>query len=116
MTEVNPTSRNALMEMITAYRLSQALHVAAVLGVADHLKEGPRSVEDLAEATETPAPTLYRGNLLESKFADLNMLVMLGGRERTAGDFERLYATAGFTLTRIIPTGTGFDISEGSPA
>lgn len=30
------------------------------LGVADHLTEGPRSVEQLAEATGTHAPSLYR--------------------------------------------------------
>jgi SAM-dependent methyltransferase len=30
------------------------------LGVADHLTEGPRSVEELAEATGTHAPSLYR--------------------------------------------------------
>jgi hypothetical protein len=44
------------------------------------------------------------------------MLAMLGGRERTAEDFERLYADAGFRLTDIIRTGTAFDIIEGTPA
>ncbi|HVF02191.1 MAG TPA: methyltransferase [Rubrobacteraceae bacterium] len=51
-----------------------------------------------------------------AKFSDLNMLVMLGGQERTADDFERLYAEAGFRLTDIIRTGSAFDIIEGVPA
>jgi hypothetical protein len=50
-----------------------------------------------------------------AKFSDLNMVVMLGGRERTADDFERLYAEARFRLTDIIPTGSAFDIIEGVP-
>ena len=44
------------------------------------------------------------------------MLVMLGGRERTADDFRRLYAEAGFRLTYIIhPTGSPLAIIEGVP-
>jgi hypothetical protein len=40
-----------------------------------------------------------------AKFMDLNMLVMLGGRERTDEDFERLYAEAGFRPTASSPRG-----------
>jgi hypothetical protein len=50
-----------------------------------------------------------------AKFLDLTMLVMLGGRERTAEDFERIYAEAGFRLTRVISTGSGLSIIEGAP-
>ncbi len=50
-----------------------------------------------------------------AKFSDLNMLVMLGGRERTADDFGRLYAEAGFRLTDIIRTGSAFAVIEGVP-
>ena len=32
-----------LMRLINGYQVSQALHVAAVLGVADQLKDGPKS-------------------------------------------------------------------------
>ncbi len=49
-----------MWRMINAYQASQAIHVAATLGIADLLKEGPRSVDELAEATGTHAPTLYR--------------------------------------------------------
>lgn len=38
----------------------QAIHVAATLSIADLLKDKPRSADDLAEATGTHAPTLYR--------------------------------------------------------
>lgn len=38
------------------------------------------------------------------KLLDLNMLVMMGGRERTEAEFRSLLQAAGFQLTRIIPT------------
>ncbi len=50
----------ALRRMIVGYRLSQALSVAAELGIADLLRDGPRSLDDLAQTTATHAPSLYR--------------------------------------------------------
>ena len=50
-----------------------------------------------------------------AKFSDLNMLVELGGRERTAEEFGRLYSEAGFRLTEAIPTGSPYHIIEGVP-
>lgn len=35
--------------------------------------------------------------------SDLNMLVNLGGRERTRTDFDELYNRAGFALTTVTP-------------
>ena len=55
-----PSARDALWRMTNAYQASQAIHVAATLGIADLLKDGPRSADELAEATGTHAPTLYR--------------------------------------------------------
>jgi hypothetical protein len=49
------------------------------------------------------------------KFRDLMMLVMVGGRERTAEDFRRLYAEAGFRLTEIIPAAP-YHVVVGTPA
>lgn len=46
--------------MITAYWISQAIYAAAKFGIADELKDGPKSVEQLAEATSTNADALYR--------------------------------------------------------
>ncbi len=45
---------------MSGYRVSQAIYVAAKLGIADLLKEGPRGTDDLAQATGTHAATLYR--------------------------------------------------------
>jgi hypothetical protein len=50
-----------------------------------------------------------------SKFIDLNMLVMTGGKERTAKEFEELFAAAGFKLLRVIPTDLPTSIVEGAP-
>jgi hypothetical protein len=50
-----------------------------------------------------------------AKFSDLNMLIILGGRERTAEDFERLYAKVGFELRTIVSTGSPYSIVEGTP-
>lgn len=43
------------------------------------------------------------------------MLVILGGRERTADDFGRLYTEAGFRLIDVVRTGSLFSIIEGVP-
>ena len=51
-----------------------------------------------------------------SKFFDLNMLVMTGGKERTAAEFAELFATAGFKLLRVIPTDLPTSIIEAQPA
>jgi hypothetical protein len=51
-----------------------------------------------------------------SKFIDLNMLVMTGGKERTAEEFRRLYEASGFKLVRIVPTESPFSVIEGVKA
>ena len=51
-----------------------------------------------------------------SKFIDLNMLVMTGGKERTEEEFEELLADAGFKLLRVIPTDVPTSIVEAEPA
>lgn len=50
----------ALLELSLSFWYTQAIYVAAKLGIADHLKDGPRSVDELAAATGTHAPSLYR--------------------------------------------------------
>ena len=45
---------------------------------------------------------------------DLNMLVLLGGQERTEEQFARLFAAAGFELERVIPTHSPFSVLEAS--
>jgi SAM-dependent methyltransferase len=58
-TEENP-SPPALFEMATAYWLSQAIYVAAKLGIADLLRNGPQSCVALATSTGSDAPSLFR--------------------------------------------------------
>jgi DNA-binding IclR family transcriptional regulator len=49
-----------LFEIARGYQRSCALTVAAQLGIADLLRDGPRSAEDLAGDTATHAPALNR--------------------------------------------------------
>ncbi len=55
---MDPSRR--ILDLVNGYQVSQALHVAATLGVSDLLAAGPRDVADLAEATATDGPTLLR--------------------------------------------------------
>ena len=49
-----------LIQMLVGKSVSQAISVAAELGVADVLQDAPKHVEELAAATATHAPSLYR--------------------------------------------------------
>jgi len=50
----------AILQMASGYWVSQSLYVAAKLGIADLLKDSPKSCDELATATGTNAPSLYR--------------------------------------------------------
>jgi hypothetical protein len=50
----------ALFQMATAYWLSQAIYVAAKLGIADLLKDGPVSCVALANSTGSDPSSLFR--------------------------------------------------------
>jgi hypothetical protein len=54
------SSAAELRRLVNTYQLSQAIHVAAVLGIADLLADGPRASDELAAATETNPRALYR--------------------------------------------------------
>ena len=58
MREESPSTR--LIGLITSYRVSQAIHVAAMLGIAELLRDGPRDCRDLPVATGAHPPSLYR--------------------------------------------------------
>jgi len=45
-------------------------------------------------------------------FMDMNMLVMLGGRERTAEEYGGMLGRCGFPVKRVIPTGGMFGLIE----
>jgi len=73
--EDNP--RGALLRLVSGYQVSQALHVAARLDIADRLAAGARSSDDLAAETKTHVDALYR---LLRALASIGVLHELDGR------------------------------------
>jgi hypothetical protein len=60
LTLVDETPVEAMHRLIAGAQVSQAVHVAASLGIADLLADGPRESDDLAAQTDTHASSLYR--------------------------------------------------------
>jgi Dimerisation domain len=52
--------RAALRRMIDGYRVSRAIGVAAELGIADLIADGPRGVDELARVTGAHPRSLFR--------------------------------------------------------
>ncbi len=52
--------RQELFNMISGYRTTQALYVAAKLGIADHLVHGPKRAEELAKEVGANSKALFR--------------------------------------------------------
>ncbi|WP_051871648.1 methyltransferase [Streptomyces sclerotialus] len=50
------------------------------------------------------------------KVVDLDLLLEFGGRHRTAEEYRRLLATAGFALRRVVPTAGAASVVEAVPA
>ena len=57
---MDETPDAALGRLTVGFQVSQAIHVAATLGVADLLADGPRTSDELSAATNTHAGSLYR--------------------------------------------------------
>lgn len=55
-----PPAHVQVVQMATGYWISRAVYAAARLGLADLLGDGSRSARELADATQTHAPSLYR--------------------------------------------------------
>jgi O-methyltransferase domain len=47
---------------------------------------------------------------------DIQMMVMLGGKERTEAEYSKLMSAAGLRLTRVLPTDSVYHLIEGVPA
>jgi hypothetical protein len=92
--ELPPSAQ--LMQLATGYFAARAIHAAATLGLADLLDDGPRDAGDLARATGTHAPTLYRL---------LRALAAAGVLEHTADDRFAL-TPVGATLRARAPDST----------
>jgi SAM-dependent methyltransferase len=52
----------------------------------------------------------------EAKLFDINMLVVVGGRERTEAEYGGLLERSGFALVRVIPTKSPLSLLEARPA
>lgn len=63
----------------------------------------------IAENKTAPGPDVAR-------WMDINMLVMTGGRERTEAEYGALLAKAGFSLERVVPTGSMPNLLLATPA
>jgi O-methyltransferase domain/Dimerisation domain len=53
-------ARSELLRLINGFQASQAIHVAATLGLADLLDSGPKTTADLAASTKTHPVALHR--------------------------------------------------------
>jgi O-methyltransferase domain/Dimerisation domain len=67
-----------MMQLTMGAMVSQAVSVAADLGVADALADGPRPVEDIAKVVGAHPPSLYR---LLRALADVELFEELDGRQ-----------------------------------
>ena len=65
----------------------------------------------LAEAVLDEGPAPHPGKLL-----DIEMMVFVGGKERTEQEFRDLLAAGGFRLERVIPTASPLALLEAFPA
>ena len=72
-----------LPQLVNGYRAAQAIHVAAVLGIADQLAEGPRTADELAHAVGANPDSLYR---LLRALASVGVVEELDGRRFALAD------------------------------
>ncbi|MGI8915131.1 MAG: methyltransferase [Chloroflexota bacterium] len=96
-----------------AYVLAQILHDWDDARCMAILKQCHRAMTEQAkllvvELVLPPGNDQFFGKLL-----DLHMLVMAGGRERTADEYRLLFASAGFRLTSAVPTQAGASVIGG---
>src|SRR5438477_9207389 len=49
-----------MLELISGFWISRCVYIAAKLGIADLVSEGAKTTEELAAATHTHAPSLFR--------------------------------------------------------
>ena len=59
-THPTPSPVEVIMNMALGYLVSRSLHVATELGIADLLKDGPKTIEELASSTGAHRDSLYR--------------------------------------------------------
>ncbi len=57
---IDRQSSAEMLRLIAGFRYSRAIYIAAKLGLADLLKDGPKGSDELAKATGSHGPSLYR--------------------------------------------------------
>lgn len=85
---------------------------AQVMAILGNIRKvlGPGGRLALVESVITDSPDSLWG-----KWADLHMLALLGGAERTAAEYSELLGKSGFQLQEIVPTKSPFSILIGRP-
>src|SRR5512135_3707445 len=58
--QTSASPREFLRQSVDGYQLSQCLYVAAKLGIADQLQDGPKHYEELAQASGAHSGALFR--------------------------------------------------------
>src|SRR5256885_2589 len=49
-----------MLQLISGFWVSRCVYIAAKLGIADLLKDGPKTAEELAATSSAHAPSLFR--------------------------------------------------------
>lgn len=96
----NPEASMALLRLVSGAWTAQAVHVAARLGIADLLADGPKAPDMLAAATGAHGPTLERllralaslGVFAEQPDGRFGLTPLADGLRRDAEDSLRDYA------------------------
>jgi hypothetical protein len=130
-TVTEPAPQWRLARLMDGYLTTQLLYVAAKLGVADALADGPRTPEEIAEAVGADAPLLrrvLRGLALDDVLAEQDgrfALTPLGEclREGVAGSLrgpvivrgELYYEAAAGVLQTVREGGVAFEHVHGEP-
>ena len=57
---MTPDPHLEILGLVNGYQVTQAIHVAVILGVPDRLKDGPRTSDELAAWSEAHPDALYR--------------------------------------------------------
>jgi hypothetical protein len=96
-----------------AYVLMTVIHDWADEPAAAILRTCRRAMTEGAKLLLVEQVVPSRDGYHPSKFDDLNMLVICGGRERGAEEFRPLFGKAGLRLTRIVPTESQWSVIEG---
>ena len=73
--------------------------IVILKNIAARLKGNPRGKVVLLEFALNPGNEPHLG-----KWADVEMLALPGGRERTGDEYRELFARAGLKMTRVVPT------------